>query len=228
MDGVVEPQARHRDGTARRPRGPQSRGHLLPLRESRTTFLDRITSASHEEATKIIQAIYGEPIKEELIHKRISEIKKGGGPGRRLVDPAARRALRQDRRGGRRRLLRRAVHGDHGASRRHRVHAGRPPQAEEASVHPAHRRQLRHLRGVPRADGDGRGRAADRRRPGRGLHEPRGARPRRAPGDRHRRLRGRARLLLQADRALRADHHRRRHDHRRRYLQGASPPAPTR
>src|SRR5881628_18018 len=42
--------------------------------------LDRIVSASQEEATKIIQGIYGEPIKEDLIHKRISEIKKGGGP----------------------------------------------------------------------------------------------------------------------------------------------------
>src|ERR1700741_1796489 len=43
-------------------------------------FLDRIISASQEEATKIIQSIYGEPIKEELIHQRIQEIKKGGGP----------------------------------------------------------------------------------------------------------------------------------------------------
>jgi IMP dehydrogenase len=42
--------------------------------------IDRITSASLEEATKIIQGIYGEPIKEDLIHKRIGEIKKGGGP----------------------------------------------------------------------------------------------------------------------------------------------------
>jgi IMP dehydrogenase len=42
--------------------------------------LDRIVSASQEEATKIIQSIYGEPIKEELIHQRIQEIKKGGGP----------------------------------------------------------------------------------------------------------------------------------------------------
>src|SRR5438034_1108653 len=42
--------------------------------------LDRIVSASQEEATKIIQSIYGEPIKEELIHRRIREIKKGGGP----------------------------------------------------------------------------------------------------------------------------------------------------
>ncbi len=42
--------------------------------------LDRIVSASLDEATRIIQGIYGEPIKEELVHKRISEIKKGGGP----------------------------------------------------------------------------------------------------------------------------------------------------
>src|SRR5437773_11309150 len=42
--------------------------------------LDRLVSASQEEATKIIQSIYGEPIKEELIHRRIREIKKGGGP----------------------------------------------------------------------------------------------------------------------------------------------------
>ena len=48
--------------------------------ENPDDVLDRITSASLEEATKIIQGIYGEPIKEELIHKRISEIKKGGGP----------------------------------------------------------------------------------------------------------------------------------------------------
>jgi len=41
--------------------------------------LDRIVSASPDEATKIIQSIYGEPIKEELIHRRIEEIKKGGG-----------------------------------------------------------------------------------------------------------------------------------------------------
>src|SRR5262250_3108542 len=42
--------------------------------------LDRIVSASQEEATKIIQSIYSEPIKEDLIHQRIREIKKGGGP----------------------------------------------------------------------------------------------------------------------------------------------------
>src|SRR5262245_20275303 len=48
--------------------------------ENPEAVLDRITSASLAEATKIIQSIYGEPIKEELIHQRITEIKKGGGP----------------------------------------------------------------------------------------------------------------------------------------------------
>jgi len=48
--------------------------------ENPDVVLDRITSASLEEATKIIQGIYSEPIKEELIHKRISDIKQGGGP----------------------------------------------------------------------------------------------------------------------------------------------------
>ena len=47
--------------------------------ENPEDVLDRITSASLEEATRIIQGIYGEPIKEELIHQRITEIKKGGG-----------------------------------------------------------------------------------------------------------------------------------------------------
>jgi len=48
--------------------------------EDPEAVLDRIVSASLEEATKIIQSIYGEPIQEALIHKRITEIKKGGGP----------------------------------------------------------------------------------------------------------------------------------------------------
>ncbi len=47
--------------------------------ENPEEVLGHIVSASQEEATKIIQSIYGEPIKEELIHKRIAAIKKGGG-----------------------------------------------------------------------------------------------------------------------------------------------------
>jgi IMP dehydrogenase len=47
--------------------------------ENSDEVIDRLVSSSQEEATKIIQSIYGEPIKEDLIHKRITEIKKGGG-----------------------------------------------------------------------------------------------------------------------------------------------------
>jgi IMP dehydrogenase len=47
--------------------------------ESPDEVIERIVSASQEEATRIIQSIYGEPIKEELIQRRIDSIKKGGG-----------------------------------------------------------------------------------------------------------------------------------------------------
>jgi IMP dehydrogenase len=47
--------------------------------EDPDAVIERIVSASPEEATKIIQSIYGEPIKEDLIGKRIDQIKKGGG-----------------------------------------------------------------------------------------------------------------------------------------------------
>lgn len=40
--------------------------------------IDRVVSASQEEATRIIQSLYTEPIKEDLIHRRIQDIKKGG------------------------------------------------------------------------------------------------------------------------------------------------------
>src|SRR5919197_4425747 len=60
--------------------------------ENPSEVLDRIVSASQDEATKIIQSIYGEPIKEELIHRRIREIKKGGGPA--VVSSVPQRAER--------------------------------------------------------------------------------------------------------------------------------------
>jgi IMP dehydrogenase len=47
--------------------------------ENPDDVIERIVSASQEEATRIIQSIYGEPIKEELIQRRIEAIKKGGG-----------------------------------------------------------------------------------------------------------------------------------------------------
>lgn len=43
-------------------------------------MLDRIASASPEESTHLIQTVYGEPIKKELIGKRVEQIKAGGAP----------------------------------------------------------------------------------------------------------------------------------------------------
>lgn len=43
------------------------------------SVIERIVSASLEDFTNILQQIYEEPIKEELIEKRIKEIKEGGG-----------------------------------------------------------------------------------------------------------------------------------------------------
>ncbi len=47
--------------------------------ENPDEVIERVISSSQDEATRIIQSIYGEPIKEELIHRRVTEIKKGGG-----------------------------------------------------------------------------------------------------------------------------------------------------
>ena len=79
MDGVVDPKFAIEMGrlggfAVLNLEGVQSRY------ENPEDVLDRITSASLEEATRIIQSIYAEPIKEELIHNRITQIKKGGGP----------------------------------------------------------------------------------------------------------------------------------------------------
>ncbi|RMF92901.1 MAG: GuaB3 family IMP dehydrogenase-related protein [Candidatus Schekmanbacteria bacterium] len=46
--------------------------------ENPDEILDQIANATNEEATKLVQSIYLEPIKEELISKRIKEIKDAG------------------------------------------------------------------------------------------------------------------------------------------------------
>jgi IMP dehydrogenase len=43
-------------------------------------LVDKIVAASPEEATRILQTIYAEPIKKELVIARIKEIKTHGGP----------------------------------------------------------------------------------------------------------------------------------------------------
>lgn len=60
--------------------------------EDPKSVIDELADASNEEATKIIQNLYREPIKEELIEKRISEIKDGGV--RAVVSTIPQNALR--------------------------------------------------------------------------------------------------------------------------------------
>src|SRR3972149_3334844 len=59
---------------------------------------------------------------------------------------------------------------------RHGVHPPGLQQAQEEPLDSPHRRQLRHLRGLPGADAVRRCRAVDRRRPGGCVHGPRGPR----------------------------------------------------
>ena len=78
--------------------------------ENPDAVLDRITSASLEEATKIIQGIYSEPIKEELIHKRSPTSRRSAALSG-LRDPAGASASLRSRGGGA--DSRGAVHRDH-------------------------------------------------------------------------------------------------------------------
>jgi IMP dehydrogenase len=48
--------------------------------ENPAEFLDQVASATPEEATALVQDIYRVPVKEELIEKRIAEIKNAGVP----------------------------------------------------------------------------------------------------------------------------------------------------
>ena len=170
-----EPGPGHRDGAGGRPRRPEPRGHLLPLREprrrARPHHLRQPRGSDQDHPGHLRRAHQGRA--DPPADHRDQEGRRARGG---VVDPPARRALRQDRRGGRRRLLRRAVHGDDGPPHRDRVSADGPPAAQEAPLDPAHRRQRRHLRGVPRAHGLRGGRAPDRRRSGRGVHQPRSPR----------------------------------------------------
>jgi IMP dehydrogenase len=60
--------------------------------ENPDEVIERIISSSQEEATRIIQSIYGEPIKEDLVYHRVSEVKKGGGTV--VVSTIPQRAMR--------------------------------------------------------------------------------------------------------------------------------------
>ena len=76
MDGVVSPP-RPGSSAPRRPGRPQPRGDLDPLRgRRRAARAHRLVPK--EIATREMQAIYSEPIKPELIGRRVEEIKEQG------------------------------------------------------------------------------------------------------------------------------------------------------
>jgi len=60
--------------------------------ENPNEVLDRISHATPEEATKLVQGIYEEPIKEKLVFKRIAEIKKAKVPA--VVSAIPQRAVK--------------------------------------------------------------------------------------------------------------------------------------
>ena len=122
--------------------------------ETPDEVIEQIISSSAEEATRIIQSIYGEPIKEDLVHRRVSEIKKGGATV--IVSAIPQRAMRfakiAEEAGADFFVVQSTVID--GPTHRHRVRAPRLPAPEAGALHPGHRRQLRHLRGGARAHGD--------------------------------------------------------------------------
>ncbi len=79
MDGVVDVKfaiemGRHGSFAVLNLEGVQTRY------ENPEEVLEQIANASPEEATRLVQAIYLKPIKEELISKRIQDIRNGGAP----------------------------------------------------------------------------------------------------------------------------------------------------
>jgi IMP dehydrogenase/GMP reductase len=82
------------------------------------------------QATRAMQAIYAEPIKPELIGKRVAEIREAGGAGRRVALAAEHAGVRAGRGRRRGRLLRHPRH--HGVGRTRLL---RPDPAEPQAVH---------------------------------------------------------------------------------------------
>ena len=162
--------------------------------------LEQVVNASKDEVTALIQKIYLEPIKEELITRRVKELKKAGVSGRGQFHSAKSRTLRQPSPRKRARIFRRAIHRLHRAAHFHAIQIARPRELSASDEDPRDRRQRRDLQCDAGIDAMRRGGRVDRRWARRRLHEPRRAWPGRSASDRHGRLRRGARLSFQKDR----------------------------
>ena len=189
--------------------------------ENPSEVLEQVVKADKDEVTTLIQKLYLEPIKEELIARRVEELKKAGVLA--AVSSIPQKAERFA-----------AIAQEAGADIfvvQSTVSTVRHISTEYKSLELAaftKRLNIPVIIGnavtynvTLRIDGLRRGGRADRRRARRGLHQPRRAGPGRAASDGHGGLRRRARHAFQEDRPLRSHHHRRRHEQGRRRLQGA-------
>ena len=175
-----------------------------------------------DEATAEMQRIYQEPIKPELISKRIREVKDMGVPVAASLTPQRVRTHYEVALEAGLDIL--VVQGtvisaEHVSDRRG------APAAEPQGVHaraadPGRGGRLCLLLHRPAPHAHRREGRAGRRRPRRGVHHARRAGHRRPAGHRHRR-RGRGPLAAHAgDGRVREGHRRRRHAQRWRHLQG--------
>ena len=222
MDGVVSPTHRDRGRSASAGSACLNlEGSVDALRGPRRRCSRRSPSSPTEKATRRMQEIYAEPIKEELIGRRIREIKDAGVTACASLTPQrveqyAKHVLDAE--------LDILVDPGHGRVGRARVEDPAEPLNLKKFIrefeHPGHRRRVRVVlhRAAPHAHR--RGRRARGCRPRPRVHQPRRARHRRAAGHRDRRRRGRAHPSPRRDRRVRARHRRRRHAHRRRHRQG--------
>ncbi len=189
--------------------------------ESPSEILEEVVKADKDHVTELIQKLYLEPIKEELIGRRVEELKKGGILA--AVSSIPQKAERYS-----------AIAQEAGADIfvvQSTVSTVRHISTEYKSL---------DLEGLTKrlsipviignavtysvsagVDGLRRGRRTHRRRPWCRLHEPGGAGPGSSPSDGDRGLRRGPGCLFQEDRPLHTDHHRRRDEQGRRCLQSA-------
>ena len=189
--------------------------------------LERIAKSTPGEATKLMQQLYAEPVKPELVAQRIQEIKAAGVLAAASLTPQRVREYH-------------AIALEAGLDIL--VIQGTVVSAEHVSsvVEPLNLKEFIASQPIPTIVGGcasyqtalhlmrtGAAGVLVGVGPGRRLHDARRARRGRAAGHGDRRRRGRPHPAPARDRPVLQRHRRRRHAHRRRHRQGRSPAAPT-
>ena len=227
MDGVVSPETAGIIGRL---------GGLAVLNlegiwtryEDAEALLERIAGLDREEATREMQEIYQEPVKEELIAQRIQEIKEHGVVAAASLTPQKVERWHELALDAGLDIL--VVQGtvisaEHVSSQGHVLNL--KEFVRELPI-PVVLGGCASYHTGPAPDAHRRGGRARRRRPGRGLHHARRARHRRPAGDRDRGRRGRALAAHARDGRLLPRDRRRRDARRAATSRRRSPAAPTR